>query len=218
MVFKEIDYASISKYYKNIILYILNNLSYTCAVEYNTGEYIHTDYSKEEYEDEYLNAYGYLQRATWRLSELDEMSDFYDDEDFFYFGMNNLSSARYRIEHYLEDTTWSIFTDLDYHKYDDLVIDFYQPIRLGRPGYEKYYDTSMSKWEYYWSLHGTAQMKQYLIEDCTRIIGKLNNFVDYLGHADYSVLKENIQVLESLNDSTLDFILDIPSVPFKRSE
>lgn len=213
MVFKTIDYKRISDYYKSIILYILNNLSYACAVEYNNdSEYIRTDYSKEEYEEEYLNAYSCLERATWRLSELDEMTDFYNEENFFYFGMNNLSSARHRIEHYLENTSWNIFNDLDYHKYDDLVIDFYQPIRLGELGYE-----ASEKWRYYWDLHGTAQMKQYLIEDCNEIIGKLNNFVDYLGHADYSVLKENIQFLESLNDSTLDFLFSIPIVPFKNN-
>lgn len=213
MIYKEIDYGEISKYYTRIISYILNNLSYS-TLKYHS-DYIKTNYTEEEYEDEYLLAYGYLQRAGWRLSEVDEMIDFYSEPDFFYFGMNNLSSARHRIQHYLEATTWTIFKDLDYHKYDELVMDYYQPIRLGEDGFEEYYEISHEKWEYYWRLHSTAQMKHYVKQDCTEIRDKLDKFINYLDTVDYQVLKEHLKELEDLNYHSLDFIFYIPHVPFK---
>ena len=71
---RDIDYRKITDYYSNIISYILNNLSYT-GLKYNP-EGIPTNHTKEEYEAEYLNAYGYLEKAQWRLSEVKEMKDF----------------------------------------------------------------------------------------------------------------------------------------------
>ena len=213
-MFIKIDYQGISKYYRGIISYILNNLSYA-GLKYN-DDVIRTNHTREEYEAEYLNAYGYLQRAEWRLSELDLMTDFYNEPDFFYFGLNNLSSARHRIQHYLEDTEWGIFDDLDYNRYDDLVMDYYQPIRLGHEGFEKYYNESGDKWDYYYGLLGTAQLKQYLKEDCVEIVNRLNKFMEYLDTEDYNVLKDHINELECLNNKTFDFLLDIPFVPFSK--
>lgn len=189
-MFIEINYKKISTYYHEIISYIL----------YTSKEY---DY------DEYLNAYSYLERAIWRLNEIQEMSDFYNEKDFFYFGMENLSNARHRIQHYLEDTETELFNDLKYKKYDGLVIDYYQPIRLNQNRLEE----NHNKWEYYWELHNTAQLKQSIKEDCKEIIVKLNNFIEYLDSMDYNSLKEHSNELENLNESTLNFLLNIPYVP-----
>lgn len=191
----------------------MNNLSYE-GLKYNE-EAIHTNHTQDEYESEYLSAYGYLERAEWRLSEVDVMSDFYSEPDFFYFGMNNLSSARHRIQHYLENTNWTIFDDLEYQEYDSLVMDYYQPIRLGKPGWEKYYNESHDKWHYYWNLYGTAQLKKYVLEDCIEIRDRLNKFIDYINDEDYTVLTRHSEELECLSNNTLNFLLDIPIVPFK---
>lgn len=213
MVYYDIDYKEISKYYRGIILYILNNLSYA-HFKYNSDD-IPTEHTEEEYNAEYLNAYGYLQRAEWRLSEVDVMGDFYDEPDFFYFGMNNLSSARHRIQHYLEDTAWDIFDDLDYKKYDDLVMTYYQPIRLGKDGFEEYYMVSHDKWDYYWELQGIAQLKHFVKDDCEEIVDKLSKFIAYLDEVSYDKLKENQDALEVLNNETISFLISIPHVPFR---
>ena len=209
---RDIDYRKITDYYSNIISYILNNLSYT-GLKYNT-EGIHTNHTKEEYEAEYLNAYGYLERAEWRLSEVKEMKDFYNEHDFFYFGLENLSSARHRIQHYLEDTDWNIFEDLDYKQYDELVIDYYQPIRLTDD--EELRQKSSTAWKYYWELNSTAMVKQYLLDDCDEIIKRISEFKEYLDNEDYNVLSANQEILDSFEDCTSLFLVDIPCVPFKK--
>ena len=213
MIMKDIDYKKITDYYYDIILYILNNLSYSrIKYDYTGEDFTPTNHTEDEYEAEYLNAYGYLQRAEWRLSEVDMMSDFYDETDFFYFGLENLSSARHRIQHYLENTEWDIFNDLNYKQYDDLVMDYYQPIRLGKSGWEEYYEVSHDKWKYYWKLHSIVQLTKYLREDCVEIINKLTKFVEYIDEMDYDVLSEHSKELECLNNKTLDFLIDIPNV------
>ena len=143
------------------------------------------------------------------------MKDFYNEHDFFYFGLENLSSARHRIQHYLEDTDWNIFDDLDYKQYDELVIDYYQPIRLTDD--EELRQKSSTAWKYYWKLNSTAMVKQYLLDDCDEIIKRISEFKEYLDNEDYNVLSANQEILDSFEDCTSLFLVDIPCVPFKRN-
>lgn len=91
-----------------------------------------------KYSDEYLKAYGYLQRAGWRLEEVRDMEKYYSEDDFKYFGLENLYDVRNRIEHYLKDTETE-FSDLvyQYDKFDE-VFSEYKNERLTNEASEKF--------------------------------------------------------------------------------
>ena len=91
-----------------------------------------------KYSDEYLKAYGYLQRAGWRLEEVRDMEKYYSEDDFKYFGLENLYDVRNRIEHYLKDTKTE-FSDLvyQYDKFDE-VFSEYKNERLTNEASEKF--------------------------------------------------------------------------------
>lgn len=91
-----------------------------------------------KYSDEYLKAYGYLQRAGWRLEEVRDMEKYYSEDDFKYFGLENLYDVRNRIEHYLKDTETE-FSDLvyQYNKFDE-VFSEYKNERLTNEASEKF--------------------------------------------------------------------------------
>lgn len=91
-----------------------------------------------KYSDEYLKAYGYLQRAGWRLEEVRDMEKYYSEDDFKYFGLENLYDVRNRIEHYLKDTETE-FSDLvyQYGKFDEIFSE-YKNERLTNEASEKF--------------------------------------------------------------------------------
>lgn len=100
---EKLDYIQISNYYKNIIYTIYETLEKESA-------------APEIYSDEYLEAYGFLQKAEWGLNDINQLKEYIDEPDFKYFAIENLTNARNRIEEYLK-TTPSI-TVTDYKKYD----------------------------------------------------------------------------------------------------
>lgn len=186
----DIDYKKICEYYRNIIIDIFNQLSF-----YNlTGE------DKSNTETEYLNAYGYLQRASWRLDELDTMLCFSNEVSFFWFAMENLSSARHRIEHYLENTEWEFTEPFNYKEYDDLVLDYYQPFRTD----DAHFDKGSKWWQFYWDLESKVQLVNYIKEDINALKDNVNILEDYI-NKDYEDLDEErldrvCDLLSELND------------------
>lgn len=190
-MFVEIDYKNISNFYSTIILKIFHELSKT----YSVGD-------DGEFDDEFLNAYGYLQKATWRLNDIDEMTDFFNDEGFFYFAMNNLSSARHRIGSYLKDTEWKFEDKIiyDYQKFDDIVMDYFQTIRLNHNLYNENH-----KWYvYYNDLCDNIALKRYVLDE----ISDLKRCLDFLEekvrlqdveNVDYDKLSELDKLLCNLN-------------------
>lgn len=100
---EKLEYIQISNYYKNIIYTIYETLEKESA-------------APEIYSDEYLEAYGFLQKAEWGLNDITQLKEYIDEADFKYFAIENLTNARNRIEEYLK-TTPSI-TVTDYKKYD----------------------------------------------------------------------------------------------------
>ena len=98
-----------------------------------------------KYSEEYLKAYSYLQRADWRLDEVENMKQYYNEEDFKYFGLENLYNVRNRIEHYLKSTKIKFSDSIyEYNKYDEVYVDFKKE-RLTIKASEKftYYETKL---------------------------------------------------------------------------
>lgn len=130
-----------------------------------------------KYSDEYLKAYSYLQRAGWRLEEVKEMKQYYDEEDFKYFGLENLYDVRNRIEHYLNDVeiefTDSVYT---YNQYDDIYADFKKE-RLTTKASEKfaYYETKLLQRNEY----------DYVLNSLTLLNSDIKNIINSIKESRY---------------------------------
>ena len=167
--YREIDYEEICKHYWNIYHRINEEID-------NKYPYGSEDYKKGE--DEQLNVYGFLERGTWRLGELEDMYEFSDEPDFFYYAMEHLSNMRHRIQHYFEDSSFEFSQELyrDYKKYDSLVIDYYGPIRTSGWSSEKH-----DCFDYYYKLmyrkhHYT--FTQHEIENLRKDFDKLEEYIE----------------------------------------
>lgn len=123
-----INYEEIGGYYGKIIDEIFN-----CLWEDTPPSYDKENCNWTGYSEEYLNAYGYLQKAEWRLNDINEMKKYWDNEDYVHFGLENLHEVRFRIGEYLEHTSFK-FQDwvYDYKKYDKIVIDKYSTLKSER--------------------------------------------------------------------------------------
>ena len=182
----EINYEEISRFYRNIIHYIFNEIENVAPIRWDEQS------NQPVYSDEYKFAYDYLNKAIWRLDDVLKMSDYYDEENFEYFGLEHLSDARYRIEHYLEDSNNLFINDKivqNYTHYDDIVIDYYQPIRLDND-YFIYYQKI---------LYGDSNIShiQFEIDELKQNVEMLQNSVD---HSDYLANKSTIQsIIKELN-------------------
>ena len=111
-----INYTEMINHYKNII----NSIYMKCdSIE---ASYWDDEKGNMVYGEEYLNAYGYLQKAEWRLSDISSLKNYYDEVDFHCFGLELLQEVCDRIEHYLNHTQQKheeiVYT---YNKYDDIV-------------------------------------------------------------------------------------------------
>lgn len=122
-----IKYKEITEYYVEVMKNI-SNIIYSTQNTYNK--------SSEEWnaiESSYLEWYGSKEKAYYRIIEILDMQEYYKDEDFQYWALEKFSEARHRIESYLENATGLLdFSDVEYKEYDDIVMKYYQPIRLSK--------------------------------------------------------------------------------------
>lgn len=182
----KINYEEISRFYRNIIHYIFNEIENVAPIRWDEQS------NQPVYSDEYKLAYDYLNKAIWRLDDVLKMGDYYDEENFEYFGLEHLSDARYRIEHYLEDSNNLFINDKivqNYTYYDDIVIDYYQLIRLDND-YFMYYQKILYR-------DSNISHIQFEIDELKQNVEMLQNSVD---HSDYLVNKSTIQsIIKELN-------------------
>lgn len=205
-----IDYNEIADFYWNIIS--------TIYKEINKGT--HEPYWNKEsksmiYSDEYLNAYGYLQRAEWRYDDIKEMKDYYNEDYFYFFGLENLSSIRHRIEHYLEDTTFQFPQEVyDYKKYDELIIDLYGPIRLNIN------NINSKHYNYYYNILHKQVMADTIKCDIKWLKGDLIELCEMLCDKEYirTVDKKRLEKLENIIDSCKDYIFEMTSKDYEKED
>ena len=130
-----------------------------------------------KYSEEYLKAYSYLQRAGLRLEQIKDMKQYYDEEDFKYFGLENLYIVRNKIEHYLNDVEIefadSVYT---YNQYDDIYADFKKE-RLTTKASEKvaYYETKLLQRNEY----------DYILNSLTLLSSDIKNIIDSIKESKY---------------------------------
>lgn len=190
----EIDYEKIARFYQNIIHYIFEEIEKVTPTEWNDKE------NRFIYSEEYHNAYGYFQKAIWRLGDVFQMKDYYDEENFEDFGLEHLSDARHRIEHYLEsdDTKISFANDeivQNYTHYDDVIIDYYQPIRLNRNVHHDYF-------MYYQKILYRDSDISHIQSEIDHLKWNLEMLQDSVNNSDYLLNKSAIQsIIKELNQS-----------------
>lgn len=144
----EIPYQDMVNYYMEIINNIYKEIKVVTPIEWGDG------LCEVKYPDEYKNAYGWLQRAEWRLGDTKVMCNYYDEDEFKYFGIHNLSNVRHRIDGYLDETEFEFSEKVtDYRKYDEYVELNKELIR----------DDEFHKWfNYYSRLEHLEQDMSYL--------------------------------------------------------
>jgi hypothetical protein len=144
----EIPYQDMVNYYIGIINNIYKEIKAVTPIEWGDG------LCDVKYPEEYKNAYGWLQRAEWRLSDTKVMCNYYDEEEFKYYGIHNLSNVRHRIDGYLNETEFEFSEKVtDYRKYDEYV-------ELNK---ELIHDDEFHKWfDYYSKLEKLEQDMFYL--------------------------------------------------------
>ena len=133
----KVNYKELCVFYTGIYNTIFTEIDVLCP---NSYEGLIVTYS-----DEYLKAYSYLQRAGWRLEEVENMERYYDNDDFRYFGLENLYDVRNRIEHYLNNTKVEFSDNVyEYNKYDE-IFNVYKTERLTSEASEKFtfYETKL---------------------------------------------------------------------------
>lgn len=165
----KIDYDEICDFYISICNMIFTEIDVFYP---NTYEDMTVKYS-----DEYLKAYSYLQRAGWRLEQIKDMKQYYDEENFKYFGLENLYNVRNRIEHYLNDVeiefSDSVYT---YNQYDDIYSDFKKE-RLTTKASEKfaYYETKLLQRNEY----------DYVLNSLTLLNSDIKNIINSIKESKY---------------------------------
>lgn len=182
----EINYEEISRFYRNIIHYIFNEIENIAPTRWDEQS------NQPIYSDEYKLAYSYLDKAIWRLDDVLKMSDYYDEENFEYFGLEHLSDARYRIADYLNEESNSLFVNdeivQNYTHYDNVIIDYCQS------GFNNNYFNYYQKILY---RDSNISHIQFEIDELKQNVRMLQNSVD---RSDYLVNKSTIQsIIKELN-------------------
>lgn len=182
----EINYEEISRFYRNIIHYIFNEIENIAPTRWDEQS------NQPVYSDEYKLAYSYLHKAIWRLDNVLKMSDYYDEENFEYFGLECLSDARYRIADYLNEESNSLFVNdeivQNYTHYDDVIIDYCQSGLNNN--YFNYYQKILYR-------DSNISHIQFEIDELKQNVRMLQNSVD---RSDYLVNKSTIQsIIKELN-------------------
>lgn len=182
----KINYEEISRFYRNIIHYIFNEIENIAPIRWDEQS------NQPIYSDEYKLAYSYLDKAIWRLDDVLKMSDYYDEEDFEYFGLEHLSDARYRIADYLNEEPNSLFVNdeiVQNYTHYDIIIDYYQSIGFNN-NYFKYYQKILYR-------DSNISHIQFEIDELKQNVRMLQNSVD---RSDYLVNKSTIQsIIKELN-------------------
>ena len=184
----EINYEEISRFYRNIIHYIFNEIENVAPIRWDEQS------NQPIYSDEYELAYAYLNKAILRLDDVLKMSDYYDEENFEYFGLEHLLDARYRIEDYLEESNSLFMNDeivQNYTHYDNVIIDYYQSIGLNDNCF-MYYQKILYR-------DSNISHIQFKINELKHNVEMLQNSID---HSDYLANKSTIQsIIKELNNS-----------------
>ena len=165
----KIDYNELCNFYTSIY-----NMIFTEIDTFYPNTY---DGMVVKYSEEYLKAYSYLQRAGWRLNEVENMKQYYDEEDFKYFGLENLYDVRNRIEHYLKSTKVKFSDSIyEYNKYDEVYVDFKKE-RLTTKASEKftYYETKLLQQNEY----------DYVLNSLTLLSDDIKNIIDSIKESKY---------------------------------
>lgn len=182
----EINYEEISRFYRNIIHYIFNEIENIAPTRWDEQS------NQPVYSDEYKLAYSYLHKAIWRLDNVLKMSDYYDEENFEYFGLECLSDARYRIADYLNENSNNLFINdeiVQNYTHYDIIIDYYQSIGFNN-NYFNYYQKILYR-------DSNISHIQFEIDELKQNVGMLQNSVD---RSDYLVNKSTIQsIIKELN-------------------
>ena len=160
-----LPYDEMCKYYSNIMSKIFEEIEKEQPTEY-------LDNFKAKYGEEYLEAYGWLQKAEWRLGEVMSMNKHYDEPEFKHFALENLSNIQHRIDSYLKETDFNFSDEVyDYHQYDDIVAERMEMIH--DPDHHKY-------WNYYYTLHGREQKIDYFQIERKWVITNLEDLENIL--------------------------------------
>lgn len=182
----EINYEEISRFYRNIIHYIFNEIENIAPTRWDEQS------NQPIYSDEYKLAYSYLDKAIWRLNDVLKMSDYYDEENFEYFGLEHLSDARYRIADYLNEESNNLFINdeiVQNYTHYDIIIDYYQSIGFNN-NYFNYYQKILYR-------DSNISHIQFEIDELKQNVRMLQNSVD---RSNYLVNKSTIQsIIKELN-------------------
>lgn len=153
-------YDEMCEYYRNIMSKIYDEIEKEQPTEY-------LDNFKAKYGEEYQEAYSWLQKAGWRLSEVMSMNKHYTEPEFKHFALENLSNIQHRIDSYLNETDFKFSEEVyDYHKYDDIVAERMELINDS--DHHKY-------WKYYYELHSREQKIEHFNLERNWIITNLED-------------------------------------------
>ena len=124
--YKYINYKEICKFYWSIYFTIFESVT---NVVYNdikdkSMEEVHAMIKHEE-----GLIYGWLDKATWRLGDVEKVLEYSNEDNFFYYAMENFQNVRSRFESFLNESNWN-YPELvyNYTKYDDL-IEYYDKVK-----------------------------------------------------------------------------------------
>ena len=146
----DINYGEICKFYWNIYFLIFHSVDEQCSKDLEIDKKVSDIVRLEE-----NNIYAWLDGATNSLGDLENILEFSNEENFFYFAMSNLNDARKRFEYFLNESKWSYPEEVyNYTKYDDLVVDYYDKFA----GCE---DVITIKNKYYFHYYRLSHRKNY---------------------------------------------------------
>lgn len=188
-----INYPEMINHYKNILKAIF--------VKCDEIEPCYWDEEKGnmKYGEEYINAYGYLQKADWRISDIITMKDYYSKDNFHCFGLELLQEVRDRIESYLNNTQQKhekiVYT---YNKYDNIVNDLFE---------NKYHNRNdfHDSWKHYHKLKYFISHKESILSELDFIKSNIFSLNHTLkdGRWCHGLIEDDILKLEKLTDEMI---------------
>lgn len=172
-----IDYKSIAEFY----LKICSTISKTIYEAEKNEE------TKDDAKKDFDSMYWSFDRAKSRAHDVLKMHKYWNEKDFEDYGLEQLSSTRHRIEHFLDDCLLT-YPDCCYtfDKYDDIIITYYKPIRL-KGGQEHH-----ENWEKYYKLNHKRVMINY------GLVRELKNAYDYVKDDEKPLIDEMMKLCVQL--------------------